>query len=253
MRFLRRVVPGRVRFPGSDVACVLSTRATACVPAAIRSALVGRRGLHTVESIRSRLATVSAPIRVPERSNVRLVKDHAEFYSAVYSIPDRERVQSDDLVVSVFVSQQNTASLSVLDCVDRLSREYPGNKFLVIDADQVPRAAYDADLQQFPAALLSFGGDVYRRLVQETNGYPSGWQAVPQWELPSCGTDSQSPVECTLPEAFYTSVKREIESFAGSFHGQPIATLKSRSGTHSYTHGIDTDNLNVKRVGWPTE
>ncbi|GIX60809.1 RNA-binding protein, putative [Babesia caballi] len=167
-------------------------------------------------------------------------------------LADNERVKVDDLVVSVFVSKQNTASLSILDCVDRLSHEYPANKFLVIDADQVPRAAYDADLQQFPAALISFGGDVYRRLVQESSGYPADWQGSPQWELPSCA-DTQGTVQCTLPGAFYSSVKREIELFGVNYNGCEVSSLPLRSGTHSYTHGIDTDNLNVKRVGWPTE
>ncbi|GFE53137.1 RNA-binding protein, putative [Babesia ovis] len=253
MRLLRHTLPGRLCSAGSGAGCVVRPRALHAFSFRVASTVGRCRHLHGASSVCQRLATLQPPLRVSKHPNVRLVKDHAEFYNAVYTIPERDRVRSEDLVISVFVTHQNTGSLSILECVDQLSREYSGNKFLIIDADQVPRAAYDADLQQFPAVLLSFGGDIYRRLVQVTGGYPNDWQAVPRWDLPSNSQDDQPSVECTLPGNLYASVKSEIASFAANYHGKEIASLKSRCGTHSYTHGIDTDNLNVKRVGWPTE
>lgn len=237
---------------GSAVSVSRGCAISGAIPPA-KAVFRGHRYNHSVASICSRVSTICEPLRVTERKNVRLVKDHDEFHSSIYSLPERETAKTEDLIVSVFVSKQNTASLSVLDCVDRLSLEFPANTFLVIDADQVPRAAYDADLQQFPAALLSFGGDVYRRLIQENGGYPPDWQGTLQWELPPTSSDGSPSVDCVLPGLFYKSVKDGIVSFGNAFNEKDISSIRSRCGTHSYTHGIDTDNLNVKRVGWPTE
>ncbi|ORM41887.1 uncharacterized protein BXIN_0531 [Babesia sp. Xinjiang] len=250
MRLLRCTISGRFRLSTGGAGSLFGSNARPIITPSFTGYCNGTRRLH---SVCSRLSTLIPPLRIPERPNVRLVKDHSEFHDTVYFVPERDCVKSEDLVLSVFVSQQNTASLSIFDTVARLSTEHPGHRFLIIDADQVPRAAYDADLQQFPAVLLSFGGDIYRRLVQVSGGYPDNWQASPQWGLPSCSSDIQPSVECTLPETFYESVKREIKTFSANYNGREIASLKSRAGTHSYSHGIDTDNLNVKRVGWPTE
>nr|BAN64935.1 hypothetical protein [Babesia bovis] len=231
--------------------CVFRARGVAQVVQTPARIARGSCTLHTVSSICSRLATLEPAFRVPKRSNVQLVRDHSEFHSIVYSIPEHERVKLEDLVISVFVTEQNTSSMSIFDCIDQLSMEYPGNRFLIIDADQVPRAAYDADLQQFPAVLLSFGGDIYRRLLQVSGGYPSDWEGSPRWDL--MGSGLQPSVECTLPGNLYAQVKDEVTLFSTKLVDKDIASIKSRCGTHSYTHGIDTDNLNVKRVGWPTE
>lgn len=241
------------RLACARAAGVFSGRALSRTPLPGQGVLSNYRYNHSVSEICSRISTLGSPFRVQERENVRVVNDFDEFHSTVYSLPDRPSAKTEDLVVTVFISKQNTASLSVLDCVDKLSQEFPENRFLVVDVDQVPRAAYDADLQQLPAALLSFGGDVHRALVQETNGYPPGFKGTMQWQLGPPEAASMPAVECVLPERFYKSVKAGIMAFRKSFNGRKIAKMTSRCGTHNYTHGIDTDNLNAKRVGWPTE
>lgn len=123
-----------------------------------------------------------------------------------------------------------------MDQVIELASKYPNNKFLIINADTVPRAAYDADIQHFPVALISFGGDCNRTLVHLDDYYQ--WNEQYEWK------DTQSTDFCNLGINFTKKLEKEMKSFSCSYN--------SKAGTHSYTHGIDTDNLNVKRVGWPS-
>lgn len=157
-----------------------------------------------------------------------------------------------DLVVSVFYNRQSTASLSVLDSVNKLSSEFPLNTFLLVDSDLVPRSAYDADVQHFPSALLSYGGDLYRDMISEESGYTDKWSNSYTWQFTGEQSQSTQDQQCALPEKFYKSVLRAMNKF-NNYDGKKVSAIKSRAGTHSYTHGIDTDNLNLKRVGWPTE
>uniref|UniRef100_A0A3B0N7T1 Uncharacterized protein n=1 Tax=Theileria annulata TaxID=5874 RepID=A0A3B0N7T1_THEAN len=192
------------------------------------------------------------PLSKRFNENVLKLSDFDEYHNVVYRPLDNDTIHMKDLVVSVFYNRQSTASLSVLDSVNRLSSEFPLNTFLLMDSDVVPRSAYDADVQHFPSALLSYGGDLYRDLVSEESGYSDKWSNSYRWSFSDEESKSVQNQQCVLPEKFYQSVLTAMNKF-NSFDGKNVSAIKSRAGTHSYTHGIDTDNLNLKRVGWPTE
>ncbi|KAK2196690.1 Thioredoxin-like superfamily [Babesia duncani] len=215
-----------------------------------RHSLIDRRYIGTLEETCSRLSKLENPISIPNLENIKTPKNFEEYHAIVYGPrADETVVFADDLVITFFLAKQSTAAISILPLIETLAKEYPTNRFLVVDADLVPRAAYDADIQQFPSVLVSYGGDLFRDLIQGSTGYPLGWRAAPRWDA----TTIQSDVACILPETFYKSIKNSVDTFYRKHDGKSISSIKTKAGTHSYTHGIDTDNLNVKRVGWPTE
>ncbi|UVC54655.1 hypothetical protein MACJ_003624 [Theileria orientalis] len=194
----------------------------------------------------------SDPLSRPFNDNVVKLTNYDEYHNYVYKPLVTDTVNVNDLVVSVFFNRQSTASLSVLDSVNELSESFPLNKFLLVDSDLVPRSAYDADVQHFPSALISYGGDLYRDLVSEESGFNPTTRRYYSWTFNCSGEENLENNVCVLPKNFYNSVLNAIKKFS-SYNGKKVSSIKSKAGTHSYTHGIDTDNLNVKRVGWPTE
>ncbi|BAM40166.1 uncharacterized protein TOT_020000428 [Theileria orientalis strain Shintoku] len=188
----------------------------------------------------------------PFNDNVLKLTNYDEYHRHIYKPLDTDTVNLNDLVVSVFFNKQSTASLSVLDSVNELSSAFPSNKFLLVDSDMVPRSAYDADVQHFPSALLSYGGDLYRDLVSEESGFNPNLRSYYNWSFTHFEKENPENNACVLPMNFYNSVVKAIKKFS-SYNGKKVSSIKSKAGTHSYTHGIDTDNLNLKRVGWPTE
>ncbi|UKK02059.2 hypothetical protein MACK_001413 [Theileria orientalis] len=194
----------------------------------------------------------SDPLSRPFKDNVVKLTNYDEYHNFVYKPLDTDTVNVNDLVVSVFFNKQSTASLSVLESVNELSTAFPSNKFLLVDSDLVPRSAYEADVQHFPSALLSYGGDLYRDLVSEESGFNPTSRSYYSWTFSNSGEENPDNNVCVLPKKFYNSVLQAIKKFS-LYNGKKVLSITSKAGTHSYTHGIDTDNLNLKRVGWPTE
>ncbi|AFZ79329.1 hypothetical protein BEWA_021770 [Theileria equi strain WA] len=213
-----------------------------------------KRFLHAGQGHLQRLSHIVPLAFKSSSSNVFFVKNYEDYHNIVYSSLETQIVSSKDLLISLFFTKQSTSSLSVFESIGKIAEDFPLNKILIIDADVVPRSAYDADIQQFPSVLLSYGGDLYRQLIETNGGFHKDWQRSYGWYFkPLDINQEESRVDCVLPERLYELIHEGINKFHSSHNGRNISSIKSKAGTHSYTHGIDTDNLNLKRVGWPTE
>eukprot|EP00920_Eleutheroschizon_duboscqi_P025977 GHVT01064202.1.p1 GENE.GHVT01064202.1~~GHVT01064202.1.p1 ORF type:complete len:258 (+),score=12.98 GHVT01064202.1:189-962(+) len=126
---------------------------------------------------------------------------------------------SERLVVAYFYAKFSTEAYQViLPHFRQLAQQYSQYTFLTVDVDSCPRAAYHAEVDDVPTVVLMQGDDAFKvRITPEQRSNSSTLIARTKAAIDNA---------------------RDIKNF--------------RSTSAWYSHNIPIDNLNVKRVGWPT-
>lgn len=96
-------------------------------------------------------------------------------------------------------------------------------RFLVVDVDEVPRAAYHCGVEDSSTFVVQYNGDAFRKRIADPLGTKSPQQLISELrgELDACLKALQQP-EPPQQQVVW------------------------------YSHSIPVDNLNVYRVNWPT-
>ncbi|EEA05894.1 uncharacterized protein CMU_016430 [Cryptosporidium muris RN66] len=80
---------------------------------------------------------------------------------------------SDPLNITTiyFSAEFSTSSLSLLNEYIELKQLYPSIKFLLVDIDECPRAAYNYDITDIPSICIVRGVDIVNELItKKVNG-----------------------------------------------------------------------------------
>ncbi|KAL8448581.1 hypothetical protein Emag_003896 [Eimeria magna] len=96
-------------------------------------------------------------------------------------------------------------------------------KFLVVDVDEVPRAAYHCGVEDSCTFVIQYNCDAFRRRIADALGTKTPQQLVAELR-PAMDSCLKAVQEAELPQ-------QQVEW---------------------YSHNIPVDNLNVYRMNWPT-
>eukprot|EP00916_Digyalum_oweni_P008837 GHVL01014761.1.p1 GENE.GHVL01014761.1~~GHVL01014761.1.p1 ORF type:complete len:165 (-),score=31.61 GHVL01014761.1:65-559(-) len=141
-------------------------------------------------------------------SNFHVVKDMPAYEKFVYETPDQ-------LIVSMFTAKFSNQSILIKDEYKKLAESFPQHVFTTIDCDEVPRAAYHADVDCVPSIVIMKRDDHYRQKV--------------------------TPTDYAQADDLIQRTKTYIDNFKDSM---------MIAGPAEFTQNIGYDNLNIKRVGW---
>lgn len=150
-------------------------------------------------------------------ASVRVVRDMDAFEAEIYTRPHQP-------LAIFFSAKQCTHNKQLLEHFNALA-ETTGSraKFLVIDVDEVPRAAYHCGVEDQCTFVVQYNGDAFRRRIADPLGMKSPQQLVADFRA--------------ALDACFKAVQQS----------EP-----PQQQVEWYSHSIPIDNLNVYRVNWPT-
>ncbi|OEH77883.1 uncharacterized protein LOC34621742 [Cyclospora cayetanensis] len=149
--------------------------------------------------------------------NVKVIRDMDAFEAEVYRQPAQP--------LAIFFSVKfNNHNKQLLDQFMAMANSVGSNvSFLIVDVDEVPRAAYHCGVEQPCTFVVQYKGDAFRRRIADSIGTKTPQQLIGDLRaaLDACLSALQQP----------EPPQQRVEW---------------------YSHSIPVDNLNVYRVNWPT-
>ncbi|CDJ61344.1 RNA-binding protein, putative [Eimeria maxima] len=148
---------------------------------------------------------------------VRVIRCMDSFEAEVYTQPPRP-------LGIFFAATFNTHNKLLLEQFIALAKSSNSNtQFLVVDVDEVPRAAYHCGVEHPCTFVVQFNGDAFRKQIADSVGTKTTSQLISEFRtaLDECLKELQQP----------EPPQQRVEW---------------------YSHSIPVDNLNVYRVNWPT-
>ncbi|CEM10617.1 unnamed protein product [Vitrella brassicaformis CCMP3155] len=159
--------------------------------------------------------------KADEEKAAELMKGHPGMIR-VTSMEDYEffLYKRPELLVCFFTASFSLWSKILAPRMEEMAKTYPKHIFLSIDTDACPRAAYHADVDDVPTVVVMKNDDGYRVKVTPEN-------------------------RCEF-ESIIARAKAAIDGFV-----EPSTGVASKMAW--LNHNISVDNLNLKRINWPTQ
>ncbi|CDI83990.1 RNA-binding protein, putative [Eimeria acervulina] len=148
---------------------------------------------------------------------VRVIHDMDAFEAEVYRQPPTP-------LAIFFAATFNTHNKLLLEQFIALAQSSSRNThFLIVDVDEVPRAAYHCGVEHPCTFVIQFNGDAFRKRITDPVGTKTPSQLI-------------SEFRSALDECLHAVQQPE----------------PPQQRVEWYSHSIPVDNLNVYRVNWPT-
>ncbi|CDJ53563.1 RNA-binding protein, putative [Eimeria brunetti] len=161
--------------------------------------------------------SLAASMASASEGKVQVIRDMDAFEAEVYRQPPTP-------LAIFFAATFNTHNKEILEQFIAMAKSSnPSTHFLIVDVDEVPRAAYHCGVEHSCTLVVQFNGDAFRRRIDNPVGTKTPSQLMGEFRA-------------ALDECLNAVQQKE----------------PPQQRVEWYSHSIPVDNLNVYRVNWPT-
>ncbi|KAL8453749.1 hypothetical protein Emed_000690 [Eimeria media] len=149
--------------------------------------------------------------------SLRVVRDMEAFEAEVHRQPPQP-------LAIFFTSKCNTHNKVLLEQFSAIAQSAGSTfKFLVVDVDEVPRAAYHCGVEDACTFVVQYNCDAFRKRIAD-------------------------PLGTKTPQQLVAELRAVMDSCVNAVQKSEVPQQQ----VEWYSHNIPVDNLNVYRVNWPT-